>query len=144
AASHLTIVTASPVPAGWTGKLWAVRQGVDIARGLRPDYLLLTDADIVHGPTSLRDLVAHAEAAGHDLVSLMVRLHCHTLWERLLIPPFIFFFFMLYPPRWVAKPRRHTAAAAGGCMLVRPEALDRIGGIDSIRRELIDDCALAR
>ncbi len=144
AADRLTLAVSAPLPEGWSGKLWAMRQGIDIARRWRPDYLLLADADIVHGRHSLRDLVAQAETGGRDLVSLMVRLHCRGLWERLLIPAFVFFFFKLYPPRWVAAPRRGTAAAAGGCMLVRLRALDRIGGIDSIRHEIIDDCALAR
>lgn len=141
---RLTVVAARPLPAGWTGKLWAVREGIAAARTLAPDYLLLTDADIVHGPQELASLVGRAEADGYDLVSLMVRLNCVSLWERLLIPAFVFFFFKLYPPRWVADRKARTAAAAGGCMLVRPEALDRIGGIDSIRGEIIDDCALAR
>ena len=144
ATDRVTVMPAAPVPPGWTGKLWAVAQGVEIARRLDPDYLLLTDADIVHGPGNLRDLVVRAETAGFDLVSLMVRLHCRGFWERLLIPAFVFFFFKLYPPRWVSAPRRRTAAAAGGCMLVRPGTLDRIGGIASIRHEIIDDCALAR
>jgi hopene-associated glycosyltransferase HpnB len=144
AADRLTVVTAEPLPGGWTGKLWAVRHGVGIARPRNPDYLLLTDADIVHAPDNLTRLVAQAESGGYDLVSLMVRLHCRGFWERLLIPAFVFFFFKLYPPRWVADPTRHTAAAAGGCMLIRRDVLERIGGIDSIRREIIDDCALAR
>jgi hopene-associated glycosyltransferase HpnB len=143
-ADRLTIRRGAPVPPGWTGKLWAMRQGVEAARALRPDYLLLTDADIVHGPGNLSELVARAETGGYDLVSLMVRLHCGSLWEKLLIPAFVFFFFKLYPPRWVADPRRRAAAAAGGCMLIRAAALDRIGGLDSIRHEIIDDCALAR
>jgi hopene-associated glycosyltransferase HpnB len=146
-AGRLTVVAAAPVPPGWTGKLWAVRQGIEIARRLDPDYLLLTDADIVHAPDNLAALVARAEGGGsaaYDLVSLMVRLHCRSLWERLLIPAFAFFFFKLYPPRWVADPASRTAAAAGGCMLVRRAALDRIGGVDSIRHQIIDDCALAR
>ena len=90
------------------------------------------------------ELVARAERGGYDLVSLMVRLHCRTAWERLLIPAFVFFFFKLYPPRRVADPARRTAAAAGGCMLIRRETIDRIGGVDTIRDEIIDDCALAR
>src|SRR5205823_1111562 len=106
--------------------------------------LLLTDADIVHAPDNLAGLVGRAEVGGYDLVSLMVRLHCCTLWERLLIPAFVFFFFKLYPPRRVADAGRRTAAAAGGCMLVRREVMERIGGVDSIRHEIIDDCALAR
>jgi hopene-associated glycosyltransferase HpnB len=142
-ADRLTVARARPVPAGWTGKLWAVRQGIEIASGWQPDYLLLTDADIVHAPDNLAELMARAEG-GCDLVSLMVRLHCRHRWERLLIPAFVFFFFKLYPPRRVADPASRTAAAAGGCMLVRRATLERIGGIDSIRRELIDDCALAR
>ena len=141
---RLTVIAARPLPAGWTGKLWAMREGIAAARALDPDYMLLTDADIVHGPQELAALAARAEAGGYDLVSLMVRLNCRSLWERLLIPAFVFFFFKLYPPRWVADRTSRTAAAAGGCMLVRPAALDRIGGIDSIRGEIIDDCALAR
>jgi hopene-associated glycosyltransferase HpnB len=144
AADQLTVVAAAPVPAGWTGKLWAMRQGIDIARRFAPDYLLLTDADIVHPPGTLAELVARAEAGGYDLVSLMVRLHCRSLWERLLIPAFVLFFFKLFPPRRVADPKSRVAAAAGGCMLVRRSALERIGGVDSIRHEIIDDCALAR
>jgi hopene-associated glycosyltransferase HpnB len=144
AADRLTVATAEQLPAGWTGKLWAVRQGIAIAHPRRPDYLLLTDADIVHAPDNLTRLVGQAESGGYDLVSLMVRLHCRGFWERLLIPAFVFFFFKLYPPRWVADPTRRTVAAAGGCMLIRRDALERIGGIDSIRHEIIDDCALAR
>jgi hopene-associated glycosyltransferase HpnB len=141
---RLTICTGRPLPPGWTGKLWAVRQGLESAQIKQPDYFLLTDADIVHGPSSVSELVALSEAGGYDLVSLMVRLNCRSFWEKLLIPAFVFLFFKLYPPRWVADPTRRTSAAAGGCMLIRAETLARIGGIDSIRREIIDDCALAR
>jgi hopene-associated glycosyltransferase HpnB len=144
ASDQLTVCAGKPVPSGWTGKLWAVRQGVEAARRWQPDYLLLTDADIVHGPQNLRELVSRCETEGFDLVSLMVRLNCRSLWEKLLIPAFVFFFFKLYPPRWVADPTRRTSAAAGGCMLIRAATLDRVGGIDSIRHEIIDDCALAR
>lgn len=144
AADRVTVVRAAPMPAGWTGKLWAMRQGTAIAAGMQPDYLLLTDADIIHAKDNLRGLIARAESGGYDLVSLMVRLHCRGLWERLLVPAFVFFFFKLYPPRWVADEARGMAAAAGGCMLLRGETLQRIGGIDSIRHEIIDDCALAR
>jgi hopene-associated glycosyltransferase HpnB len=144
AADRLTIVRAEPLPPGWSGKLWAVRQGVAVAQTRQPDYLLLTDADIVHAPGNLAALVARAETGGYDLASLMVRLNCRSLWERLLIPAFVLFFFMLYPPRWVGDPRSRTAAAAGGCMLIRRAALEAIGGVDSIRHEIIDDCALAR
>jgi hopene-associated glycosyltransferase HpnB len=141
---RLTVCAGKPLPQGWTGKLWAMRQGVEAAQARQPDYLLLTDADIVHAPGNLRGLVARSEAEGYDLVSLMVRLNCRSIWERLLIPAFVFFFFKLYPPNWVADPTRRISAAAGGCMLIRAETLDRIGGIDSIRQEIIDDCALAR
>src|SRR5437868_9013121 len=144
APDRLTICRGKPVPSGWTGKLWAMSQGIEAARSMRPDHFLLTDADIVHGSGNLRELVSRCETEGYDLVSLMVRLHCRSLWERLLIPAFVFFFFKLYPPRWVADPARRTAGAAGGCMLIRTATLDRIGGIDSIRGEIIDDCALAR
>jgi len=144
AANRVTVIEAAPVPAGWTGKLWAVRQGTALAARMRPDYLLLTDADIVHASDNLRGLVARAESGGFDLVSLMVRLHCRGLWERLLVPAFVFFFFKLYPPRWVADKDRDVAAAAGGCMLLRGGMLQQIGGVDSIRDEIIDDCALAR
>jgi hopene-associated glycosyltransferase HpnB len=143
-AGRLTICPGKPVPPGWTGKLWAMHQGVEAARSWRPDYLLLTDADIVHGPGNLRELVWRAEGGGYDLVSLMVELHCRSVWEILLIPAFVFFFFKLYPPLWVADPSRRTAAAAGGCMLIRSSTLDRIGGLAEIRHEIIDDCALAR
>ncbi len=141
---RLTIIRAAPLPSGWSGKLWAVRHGIAAARNRQPDYLLLTDADVVHAPDNVATLVARAEAGGYDLVSLMVKLHCRTFWERLLIPAFVFFFFKLYPPRHVADRGRRIAAAAGGCMLIRRETLDRIGGVDSIRHEIIDDCALAR
>jgi hopene-associated glycosyltransferase HpnB len=140
---RITISRGRPVPAGWTGKLWAVRQGIEAARLFAPHYLLLTDADIVHGRENLRELVARSETDGYDLVSLMVRLHCRSLWEILLIPAFVFFFFKLYPPKWVGDAARGTAGAAGGCILIKAAVLDRIGGIDSNRGELIDDCTLA-
>jgi hopene-associated glycosyltransferase HpnB len=138
------VIQAGPLPAGWSGKLWAISEGLKHAASLAPDYLLFTDADIVHGPDNVAELVARAEAEDLDLVSLMVKLRCRSLAETLLIPAFVFFFFMLYPPAWVARRNRRTAAAAGGCILIRPSALDRIGGIEAIRGEIIDDCALAR
>jgi hopene-associated glycosyltransferase HpnB len=139
-----SVIQAGPLPQGWSGKLWAISEGLKHAASLAPDYLLFTDADIVHAPGNIAELVARAEAGGLDLVSLMVKLRCRSFAERLLIPAFVFFFFMLYPPAWVARPDRKTAAAAGGCILIRPSALDRIGGIAAIRGEIIDDCALAR
>jgi hopene-associated glycosyltransferase HpnB len=141
-AEMLRVVGARPLPAGWTGKMWAVSEGVRAAGAA--DYLLLTDADIVHPPHNVRDLVARAQAGNYDLVSCMVRLRCVSAAEQALIPAFVFFFFLLYPPAWIADPRHRTAGAAGGCILIRREALERIGGIDRIRAEVIDDCALAR
>jgi hopene-associated glycosyltransferase HpnB len=138
------VIPAGPLPPGWSGKLWAISEGLKHAAALAPDYLLFTDADIVHGPDSIAELAARAETENLDLASLMVKLRCRSLAEKLLIPAFVFFFFMLYPPAWVARRNRRTAAAAGGCILIRPSALDRIGGIAAIRGEIIDDCALAR
>ncbi|MCR0984832.1 glycosyltransferase [Roseomonas populi] len=139
----LEVLRGEPLPGGWTGKLWALSQGVRHA-GDAPDYLLLTDADIGHAPDNLRALVARAEAGRLSLVSLMAELSCATAAERFLIPAFVFFFQTLYPFRWVADARARTAAGAGGCMLVRREALERIGGIAAIRTAIIDDCNLAR
>jgi hopene-associated glycosyltransferase HpnB len=146
AADRLTVISGRPLPSGWTGKLWAVHQGVAAAeqREPRPDYLLLTDADIVYTAEALRNLAAKAEHERLVLTSLMAKLRCESFAERALIPAFIFFFQMLYPFAWVNRPARATAAAAGGCMLVRSEALRRAGGIERIRGALIDDCALAR
>lgn len=143
ASGRVTIIRSAPLPAGWSGKLWAVAQGVEQAKSFSPEFLLLTDADIVHPPENLASLVTQA-AGGYDVVSLMVKLRCETLAERALIPAFVFFFFMLYPPAWIRDPRHATAGAAGGCLLVRREMLDSIGGIGHIRSSLIDDCALAR
>jgi hopene-associated glycosyltransferase HpnB len=144
AAERLTIVAAEPLPPGWTGKLWAVSEGLRhvAASKVAPEYVLLTDADIAHHATNLRELVARSETAGLDLASLMVLLRCRSFAERALIPAFVFFFEMLYPFAWVNDPRRKTAGAAGGCMLVRHSALERIGGIASIKDSMIDDCAL--
>ncbi len=139
----LTVITGSPLPTGWTGKLWAVQQGVKHAMQLRPQFLLLTDADVHHSPDNIATLVAIADRGNYDLTSFMVKLHCRSLAERLLIPPFVFFFFLLYPPPWIRDSRRNAAGAAGGCMLVRPEALEHAGGIAAIRSEIIDDCGLA-
>ena len=142
---RLGVITGTPLPPGWTGKLWAVKQGVARAcEGQGPDYLLLTDADIAHAPNSLRHLVTRAEKGRLVLTSLMARLAITTWAERLMIPAFVLFFAMLFPFAWANDPHRSTAAAAGGCMLVRREALEVAGGIDAIRMEIIDDCALAR
>ena len=143
-ADRFTLVQASALPSGWTGKLWAMSEGVRAASDFGADYFLFSDADIVHRPDEVTRLVERAEAGGFDLVSLMVKLWCETPAERALIPAFVFFFFMLYPPAWVARRDRRTAAAAGGCILIRASALGRIGGLAAIRGEIIDDCALAR
>ncbi|HZU44127.1 MAG TPA: glycosyltransferase [Terriglobales bacterium] len=140
----LTIISGQPLPPGWSGKLWALHQGVEAARPLDPEFFLLTDADVVHSPDTISTLASVAETGGYDLASFMVRLHCRRDAEKLLIPAFVFFFFMLYPPAWIANPRRKTAGAAGGCILIRPQALAKAGGVESIRDEIIDDCALAR
>jgi hopene-associated glycosyltransferase HpnB len=141
---RVTIIESAPLPSGWTGKMWALWQGVQQASHFAPTYFLFTDADIVHSPDSVASLVALAHAGDRDMVSMMVKLRCESLAERALIPAFVFFFFMLYPPKWVNSPASSTAAAAGGDILVRADALARIGGIAVIRNELIDDCALAR
>lgn len=144
--TKIQVIDGKPLPEGWTGKMWAVAQGVAHAAEILPAarFTLLTDADIAHGPDKVRRLVAKAEAESLDLVSLMVRLRCKSAWERLLIPAFVFFFQMLYPFRWINNPERRTAGAAGGCMLVRNTALVRIGGISRLRDAIIDDCALAK
>jgi hopene-associated glycosyltransferase HpnB len=134
--SMLNVIPAPPLAAGWSGKLSAVAEGVRFAARFDPDYLLLTDADIVHSPKKIAELAARA-GSGYDLVSYMATLRCESLAERALIPAFVFFFFMLYPPAW-------GTGAAGGSMLIRRTMLERIGGIERIRGEWIDDCALAR
>lgn len=141
---QLTIVSGMPLAPGWTGKLWALAQGVEVASKLNPDYFLFTDADIEHEPSSVRRLVAIAENDGCDLASFMVKLRCESFAEKALIPAFVFFFFQLYPPKWIASTESKTAGAAGGCVLIRPAALERIGGLQAIRAALIDDCALAK
>jgi len=144
AEDRLTVMGGQPLPAGWTGKLWAVSQGVERASADAPDYLLLTDADIGHAPDNLRHLAARAEAGGYGLVSLMAKLSCANAAERFLIPAFVYFFQMLYPFAAVNRATSKVAAAAGGCMLARREALAAAGGIAAIRHEIIDDCALGR
>jgi hopene-associated glycosyltransferase HpnB len=159
------VLNAPPLPNGWTGKLSALNGGVshpaaatDDCGGaalhraqsrelLRPSlasFYWFTDADIIHAPDTLQRLVARAERDNLDFTSLMVLLQAKTLPERMLIPAFLFFFLKLYPPRWTANPKARTAGAAGGCILLRSESLQRIGGLAAIRSEVIDDCALAQ
>jgi len=141
---RVTVHSVAALPLGWTGKLWALNEGISAAAEKTPTYFWFTDADIVHAPDTLHRLVFRAERDSLDLASLMVLLQAKTFPEKLLIPPFLYFFLMLYPPRWIADPNARTAAAAGGCILLRRAALERIGGIAAIRNEVIDDCALAR
>jgi hopene-associated glycosyltransferase HpnB len=143
AAERLTVLSGADLPTGWTGKLWAMQQGIDQASAGEPKYVLLTDADITYEHDALSRLVAKAEAEDLVLTSWMVKLRCQSFAECALIPAFVFFFEMLYPFDWVRRRDNPTAAAAGGCMLTRRDALAAAGGIESIRGALIDDCALA-
>ncbi|WP_307173525.1 glycosyltransferase [Streptomyces africanus] len=140
----LTVGSPGEPPAGWTGKLWAVRHGIGLARARDPEYLLLTDADIAHAPDSLRELVAAARTGGFDVVSQMARLRVESTWERLVVPAFVYFFAQLYPFRRIGRAGTRTAAAAGGCVLLRAEAAARARIPDAIRHAVIDDVALAR
>ncbi|MFF9807902.1 glycosyltransferase [Streptomyces coeruleorubidus] len=140
----LTVGSPGEPPAGWTGKLWAVRHGIGLARARDPEYLLLTDADIAHAPDSLRELVAAAGAGGFDVVSQMARLRVESMWERFVVPAFVYFFAQLYPFRRIGAEGTRTVAAAGGCVLLRTEAAERARIPDAIRHAVIDDVALAR
>jgi hopene-associated glycosyltransferase HpnB len=144
--SKLTVINAEPLPAGWTGKLWAMEQGDRHTQTLTPvpDYILFTDADIAHSSNNLSQLVSKAQRDDLDLVSLMVLLRCQSFWEKLLIPAFVFFFQKLYPFPLVNNPKSSIAAAAGGCILIRHSALSAIGGLSILRQALIDDCSLAK
>lgn len=144
AAERISIHPASELPPGWTGKVWAMSEGIDEAAKRAPEYLWLTDADITHAPDTLRRLVYRAQRDSLDLASLMVLLRVQTFPERLLIPAFLYFFLTVYPPNWVSHPKSRVAAAAGGCILLRRSALERIGGMGAVRSEVIEDCALAR
>ncbi|OEJ37734.1 glycosyl transferase family 2 [Streptomyces agglomeratus] len=146
----LTVVSPGDPEPGWTGKLWALRHGIALARARgqeraqgEPEYLLLTDADIAHAPGSLRELVAAARTNSLDLVSQMARLRVVSMWERLIVPAFVYFFAQLYPFRWVNRASARTTAAAGGCVLLRTEAAARARVPDSIRQAVIDDVSLA-
>jgi hopene-associated glycosyltransferase HpnB len=142
AAADLTVVTARSTPAGWAGKVWAMSEGVRAAGGV--DYLLFTDADIAYAPGTLTRLVGAAASGRYDLLSQMALLRASTSAEKLLIPAFVYFFAQLYPFGRVSQPRSRTAAAAGGCMLVRPPLLAEAGGLEQMRSARIDDVALGR
>jgi hopene-associated glycosyltransferase HpnB len=140
--ARLSVIRTNGPAAGWTGKLWAVSQGIAAAETSHPDYLLFTDADIEHTPDTLSWLVTQSVTGRYVLTSLMAKLRCVSLAEKCHVPAFIYFFQMLYPFAWVSRAGSSTAAAAGGCMLVRADALASVGGIASIRGALIDDCSL--
>jgi len=144
APERISIHSAAPLPAGWTGKLWALNEGVREVAKKAPEFYWFTDADVAQAPETLRRLVTRAESGKLDLASLMVLLQVKSLPEQALIPAFLYFFLKLYPPRWIADSNARTAGAAGGCTLLRRSALERIGGLSAIRGEVIDDCALAR
>jgi hopene-associated glycosyltransferase HpnB len=144
AVERVTVIRGSGPDPGWSGKVCAMARGVTAAEALQPDYLLFTDADIHHEPDNVARLVANARQLNADLLSSMVQLTVSNNAERWLIPAFVFFFLKLYPPAWIARPDAATAGAAGGCMLVRPQALARSGGLGAIRAQIIDDCSLAR
>lgn len=142
--NQLTIIKGENLPSGWSGKLWAMSQGILWAeKHFKTDYFLFTDADIKHSENNLTQLLAKAEKNNLDLVSLMVKLRCESFWEKLLIPAFIFFFQKLYPFPLVNNSDKKVAAAAGGCILIRETALTRIGGVEALKEALIDDCTLA-
>jgi hopene-associated glycosyltransferase HpnB len=144
APEKVTIISGQSLPAGWTGKLWAMQQGIAYAtEHFSPDYFLFTDADIQHDRGNLSRLIAKAEGENQALVSLMVALRCESFWEKFLIPAFVFFFEKLYPFPAVNNPKSSIAAAAGGCILIRREILEKIGGIEILKTALIDDCSLA-
>jgi len=140
---RVNVVTAPPLPPGWAGKVWAMHTGAVSELARTCEYILLTDADIAHPPDLIRRLVGMAEHRDLDLASVMAHLRATTPFERLLVPAFVYFFGLLYPFRWSNDPNRGTAAAAGGCVLVCRRMLERIGGLKSLRNQIIDDCALA-
>ena len=141
---RLTVVAADPLMPGWTGKLWALNQGVEAASPVKPEYLLFVDADIALAPGVLRTMVEKSVGEDLRLLSVMALLKILTGWEKVLVPAFVYFFMLLYPFRWVNNPRSSVAAAAGGCLMVRRATLESAGGLGAIAGELIDDCSLAK
>jgi hopene-associated glycosyltransferase HpnB len=144
ASERVLILQAAALESGWTGKLLAMQQGVESGVAREAEYFWFTDADIEHAPDTLRRIVQRAEQDKLDLVSLMALSQVNSTPERLMIPPFLYFFLKLYPPSWTANRKRKTAGAAGGCILLKRAALERVGGLAAIRGEVIDDCTLAR
>ncbi len=142
---RLTVISGQPLPPGWSGKLWAMEQGIAYIKekNLQSDYILFTDADIEHHQTNLRELVGKSQQENLAMTSLMVSLRCQSIWEQFLIPAFVFFFEKLYPFSWVNNPNHKMAAAAGGCILIRLNILEQVGGLEIVRQALIDDCSLA-
>jgi hopene-associated glycosyltransferase HpnB len=139
---RLRVIAGSPPPAAWAGKVWAMAQGAAAAGDVR--YLLFTDADIACRPGTLTALVTAPDGDDRDLVSQMALLRAASFWERAVVPAFVYFFAQLYPFRRVNRPGGRTAAAAGGCMLVRRAALEASGGLAAIAGERIDDVALGQ
>lgn len=137
---RLRVLDGDPPPPGWAGKVWAMNQGLRAAADA--EYVLFTDADIAYAPGIVSALVRAAESDDRVLVSQMALLRADTFAERLLIPAFVYFFAQLYPFRRVNRRGGRTAAAAGGCMLVRRTALEAAGGLEQIRGARIDDVAL--
>jgi len=143
ASDRVLVRQGATLQSGWTGKLLAMQQGVESAGARESEYFWFTDADIEHAPDALRRVVQRAETEKLDLVSLMALSQVNSLSEHLLIPPFLYFFLKLYPPSWIANREAKTAGAAGGCVLLKREALDRMGGLAAICGEVIDDCTMA-
>ncbi|HAC63921.1 MAG TPA: glycosyl transferase family 2 [Cyanothece sp. UBA12306] len=142
---RLIVISGQPLPKGWSGKLWAMEQGIKYIKehNCQPEYLLFTDADIEHHQSNLRELVTKSQQENLALTSLMVWLRCQSIWEQFLIPAFVFFFEKLYPFSWVNDAKNKMAAAAGGCILIRRDILEEVGGLEIVRQALIDDCSLA-
>ncbi|MBS3766284.1 glycosyltransferase [Candidatus Bipolaricaulota bacterium] len=141
---RLEVLDADPPTEGWSGKVWTLQQGWQRAKSRNPDLIWLTDADINHASSALEKLVGKLVSEELDMASIMADLRTDTGWEKFLIPNFVYFFKTLYPFSQVNNPQAGTAAAAGGCVLVRESALEEIGGFKRLRDAIIDDCSLAR
>ena len=135
------VLSGNAPPPGWSGKLWALEQGL---QHVHTPYTLLLDADIELMPGLIATLRTKAQQEGLAFVSLMAEPPMGCFIERLLMPPFIFFFKLLYPFSLANKPNSSVAAAAGGCIFVKTEALHYTGAFASLHDALIDDCTLAK